>query len=101
MNGPTARLTADRIPDITRQVKAAADLIKELVLTAEDLEAAARLRAAGARAPLIALSANASADARPRFTFAGFDTVLPKPLDVAALGHAIERASQRPWYAIA
>ncbi len=51
----------------------------------DGLEATRQLRAAGTRAPIIALTANAMSEQREEFLDAGADAVLAKPVEFDAL----------------
>ncbi len=51
----------------------------------DGLEATRRMRDAGVTAPLIALTANAMAEAREEFLDAGADAVLAKPIEFNVL----------------
>lgn len=54
-------------------------------------ESAQRLRAAGCRLPVIALTANVSEEQRQRCLAAGMDDFLSKPIDASQLGQVLER----------
>ena len=62
----------------------------------DGLEATRRLRAAGNRTPVVALTANAFDDDRRACIEAGMDDFLTKPIEPAALRAALTRWTSRP-----
>ncbi len=66
-------------------------ILLDIQLPGEDgFQLLARLRAAGDRRPVVALTAHAMAGDRERALAAGFDGYLTKPIDVATFGATIE-----------
>ncbi|MGV7207606.1 ATP-binding protein [Oxalobacteraceae bacterium A2-2] len=57
----------------------------------DGLSATARLRAAGFRTPIVALTANVMAEERERYAAAGFDGWLAKPIEHAAFQRTLAR----------
>ena len=62
----------------------------------DGLEATRRLREAGIRTPVVALTANAFEDDRRACLEAGMDDFLTKPIEPAALRAALARWTSRP-----
>lgn len=62
----------------------------------DGIEATRRIRAQGARLPIIALTASAMAGDRERCLAAGFDEHLSKPVDLRGLAGALERWAKQP-----
>jgi CheY-like chemotaxis protein len=65
----------------------------------DGLEAAARIRAGGgpsAKAPIVALTADAGGEERARALRAGMDAFLTKPIDASRLLAVAERFTTRP-----
>ena len=63
-------------------------------------EAAARLRAAGWRLPIIALTANVSEEQRQKCLAAGMDDFLSKPMEASQLAQMLERWTAPPAEAV-
>jgi len=101
VSGASVASAADGLEATERALAETFDVVvMDVRMPRMDGFAAARaLRAAGCRAPLVAVSADASSEVLANALAAGFDAVLPKPFGLADLIRALELVREAAAFA--